>query len=169
MLEAPDPRIRGLRCYWAAALVKVAGLRITAVAVLVASTATLALGGCGGEEDDHLTAEEYLDQTREICREARTGLQELDPDDFHTYIQRGAEILRAEVDALEALEPPEEQEDLRPYVTALGRVADVADDAAELAADGDETAAKARFDEAGKLAEDARKVAEDVGLTSCAA
>lgn len=84
---------------------------------------------------------------------------------FRPYLAQGAQALRAEQQALHALEPPPTlAADFAAYLAKLDEVVAKVDEAVKLADDG---AAQRSFEAAGSLAGEARTAASRLGLNDC--
>lgn len=147
--------------------------RRRSLAGLVAVGATALIAGCGGGSDS-LSAEDFRSQADAICADAKREIEAIpepaSADQFLTYIQDALPIQRAQLDRLEALEPPDDlQEGFDAGVAAVEEQIDAIDAAgARLEAGEDAAAVVAEVTPTlESLNQQSDAAAQALGLTVC--
>jgi hypothetical protein len=132
---------------------------------------TLALAGCGGDGDERLSREEFVEQATAICDRAETRLGELGApgsiEELEAYAREAQTVTDDTVAELRELEPPEALED--GFESYLARVEEVIGQLGELeeaAGAGNEAEASRIAGAIGDSAE-AEDAARAAGLEAC--
>jgi hypothetical protein len=139
--------------------------RLTAITTVV--LLVTACGGGGG-----VSAEDFLDELEDICRDIERDLDRLDePDSYETLAAAAGDardILEDGLDAMNALEVPEDlQRDVDDFLELVEENSDIIRDLGRAADDQDDAAITEANDRLAAVREDRNQVAEDLGADRC--
>jgi hypothetical protein len=157
--------------------------------VPVLACVALAVGGCGGDDDEdpsaggppaekRLTKAEYVAQANGICSDTKDAQKEfddkaddLDRDDLPAaapIIEDALKVTRAGYERLKALSPPAaDQARVDAYLAAVDRLLDSRDQLTEALRDDDRTAARKHAATGGELYADQKPLAAALDLDDC--
>ena len=113
----------------------------------------LLLAGCGGDNEEPMTKAAFIKEVDAICRSAVKDLQ-AEVDDGKKLSVGVEKSLRAEIDGIEALNPPEDA------AAKTDEILDLAQQAVALIGKGDTIEAGARIAKA-------ERIARDYGIEAC--
>lgn len=139
--------------------------RISLLALVVA-----ALGGCGGDDGDALTAAEYRTQANAICAETQEQLDdvELEGNDVAAYFDETIPIAEDRRDRLDDLQPPEELGEAHDrMVSSLDDVIGAAEDLKSAAESTDAEEIQAATARGAEHQESLDDAAEELGVDDC--
>lgn len=139
--------------------------RLTAIATVVLLVA--ACGGGGG-----VSAEDFLDELEDICRDIERDLDRLDdPDSYESLAALAGDardIIEDGLDAMNELEVPEDlQRDVDDFLELVEENSDIIRDLGRAAADQDDAAITEANDRLAVVRADRNEVAEDLGADRC--
>lgn len=143
-----------------------------ALVALTASLAILGLAGCGGEDADTLSKEDFVSQGDAICAQLDTDAEALeapaDEADFGGYLSELAELARGAREEFAALTPPEDGVEVqKALLDAIDNSTETIDGAAEAAESGDTVTAGDLATQAAEEGGAADQQAQDYGFQEC--
>jgi hypothetical protein len=130
--------------------------------------------GCGGDDGEELTREEFLAQGDEICKEGRTQFAELQRDPPQSAAESAEltrqliEITEGEIEDLRALDPPAESEQaLADYLESREAGLEILEKGLEAAENEDAQAYAEAQAQISRSQVDRARLAERVGFSEC--
>jgi hypothetical protein len=165
--------------------VRRATLILAACISIALGAAAAGCGGGGGSSDQPLTKSELIAKADGICSQANKGVPSPPSDlanfnpatanedqlkEFGDYLDKVSKHFRAELEDLQALEPPQElADDYDKAMANLEESLNELDEAAEAAKKGDRNELLSKLAESDKHSTEANKLAKKIGLKVCGA
>jgi hypothetical protein len=146
-------------------------MRRFALVAGLALVLALGLAGCGGDGDDRLSREEYVEQATALCDDAEDRLRQLGSpqsiEELEAYAGEAQTVAGDTVAELRELTPPESLEDgLDRYIERVEEVIGMLDELEQAAASGDAAEASRLAGEIGDSTE-AEEAAQAAGIPAC--
>jgi hypothetical protein len=145
-------------------------MRTTTRRLAVIATTVLLVSACGG--GGGVSAEDFIDELEDICRDLERDLDRLDePDSYESLadLARDArDLIEDAFDAMSDLEVPDElQRDMDDFLELVEENSDIVRDLGRAADDEDDAAIADLNERLGRVREDRNEVAEDLGADRC--
>jgi hypothetical protein len=134
------------------------------------SAAALAVAGCGGEEQ--LSQAELREQGNAICARYEQQIDELavpsSIEQIPAYVAKAAPIVESEIEALKALDPPDDvQETFDQMIAEAEKTLAAGKSLSDAAEKGDNAAVEEALNEGNTASAKADEHARALGLTEC--
>jgi hypothetical protein len=134
--------------------------------------AVLALAGCGGDGSERLSQAEFRERGNAICAEYEKQIDELETpssvEEIPPYVEKAAPIVEREIEELQALAAPSENQKAFDEMIAEAEKTLVAGRALSDAAEkNDDAAIEQALNEGNAASAQADKHAQTLGLTEC--